>query len=490
MRKLGLALACLVATLALAGSAAGNVVIGVNDDAGKYEIGPSWFYPSLSATGMTVNTITLRWDDYQPYSVRPAEQEVIEQAIARAQANGITVALDLYPIRSQVFTGGGRCTPSTNPEACGNTQRIAEFASWAATVARMFPSVRDFVVMNECNQPLFLNPQWNTAGENQSAAICGRALAAVYDALKGVSRANFVWGIGLSPRGNDKPEAVSNSSTTPVTFLDALGKWYRAFVQKTGRTAPLMDGFDYHPYPVPQSLPFEQGYADAKSASVSNLSRIYQAFYLAFNGTPQRTIGQHAGGGLPVSLNETGVQTDSTGFVGYTGDEVSAGSGGVFGQFATEEFQSAWYVQMLDVVACDPNVRIVNIFHLIDEFDLAGWQSGLFFANQVPKKSAAAVKSWIVKTGGRCQGKVTTWTPALIEKAAPPDAEAKVAAAKKAAVKKATAQKAAAKKAAAKKAAAKKVAAKKAAAKKAAAKAKARAKARSAAQKKAAAQQA
>ncbi len=38
--------------------------------------------------------------------------------------------------------------------------------------------------MNECNQPLFLNPQWTSAGANQSAEICGRALAASYDALK------------------------------------------------------------------------------------------------------------------------------------------------------------------------------------------------------------------------------------------------------------------------------------------------------------------
>ena len=63
--------------------------------------------------------------------------------------------------------------------------------------------------MNECNQPLFVNPQWDTSGQNQSAAICGRALAAAYDALKGVSSGNFVWGVGLSPRGNDKPDAAT-----------------------------------------------------------------------------------------------------------------------------------------------------------------------------------------------------------------------------------------------------------------------------------------
>jgi hypothetical protein len=266
--------------------------------------------------------------------------------------------------------------------------------------------------MNECNQPLFVNPQWNTAGQNQSAAICGRALAAAYDALKSVSRDIHVWGIGLSPRGNDRPDAVNNSSTTPVTFLGALGEWWRAFVKKTGRTAPLMDGFDFHPYPVPQSQPFAKGYGDVRSASVSNLPRIYQAFFDAFNGTPQQTIGQQKGGGLRVSLNETGVQTDTLGKSGYSGSEVSSTSaGGVFGEWATEAYQATWYLQMLNLVACDPNVDVVNIFHLIDEANLTGWQSGLYFADQSPKRSAASVRDWIAKTGGGCQGKATSWTP-------------------------------------------------------------------------------
>jgi hypothetical protein len=119
--------------------------------------------------------------------------------------------------------------------------------------------------------------------------------------------------VGLSPRGNDNPTAASNSSTSPVTFLRALGTWFRAFAAKTGRTKPLMDGLDFHPYPIPQSQPFAQGYASPNDATVSNLPRIYQAFYDGFNGTPQPTIGQQAGGGLPLSLNEVGVQTDSTG---------------------------------------------------------------------------------------------------------------------------------------------------------------------------------
>src|SRR5262249_50136802 len=186
-------------------------------------------------------------------------------------------------------------------------------------------------------------------------------------------------------------------------------------------TKGLMDGFDFHPYPVPQTQPFAQGYADPKEASITNLSRIYQAFYDAFNGTPQKTIGQQAGGGLTMSLNETGIQTSSTSKTGYTGTEVSATSaGGVSGQYASEDYQADWYRQMLALLACDPNIQFVNIFHLVDEPALEGWQSGLYFADQTAKKSAQIVHDWIAQTGGRCIRTVHSWTPPGVGAFVPP----------------------------------------------------------------------
>jgi hypothetical protein len=373
--------------------------------------------PTMQADGLKMNALTIRWDDTQPTNLDPDLATYLTQVIASAQAAGVTVELDLYPLHSQAFTDGLKCAPSTDPLACGDTAKIQQFATWVASVAQTFPTVHQFIVMNECNQPLFVNPQWGTTGLNQSAAICGRALAAAYDALKAVSPSNFVWGVGLSPRGNDAPNAASNSSTTPVRFLGYLGAWFRAFAAKTNRKTPLMDGFDFHPYPVPQSLPFLTGYANVRDASVSNLARIYQAFYNGFTGTPQRTIGQQRGGGLPVSLNEMGIQTDASAQPGYTGTEVSANAaGGMVGQYATEAYQASYYKQMLGLLACDPNVRVINLFHLVDEPNLAGWQSGLYWVGTdgvpVAKQSAAVVSTWLGTTGGSCQGKMVPWRPA------------------------------------------------------------------------------
>jgi len=412
------AVACVGIVLAFAGTAAAGVSVGVNDDAGKDSSLVQWFYPTMGSEGLQGDTLTLRWDEGSPTTV--PDRAAVSQAIAAAKANGVTVELDLYPLHSQVFTDAAKCAPSSDPEGCGDTARIQQFAAWTAQVARMFPTVRQFFVMNECNQPLYVNPQWDTSGQNQSAEICGRALAAAYDALHTVKPANFVWGVGLSPRGNDDPNATSNSSTSPVSFLKDLGAWFKAFAEETGRTQPLMDGFDFHPYPVPQSLPFAAGYASPNNASVSNLPRIYQAFYDGFNGSPQRTIGQQAGGGLPVSVNEVGIQTASSGKPGYVGTEVSAtAAGGVIGQYATESYQSSWYVQMLNLIACDPNVRLVNIYHLIDEPSLAGWQSGLYYVDRSAKASAGAVHDWIATTAGNCQGALHPWTPAGVP-AGPP----------------------------------------------------------------------
>ena len=409
-----------VAFLALTAQSAGaHLIVGVNETAGYEASVPTWFFPTMRSEGLTVNALTLRWDNTQPTLINPSDQSAIQTDIQAAASAGVTVELDLYPLYSRSFTGGLSCAPSTNPQACGNTANIDAFAAWTAQVARTFPTVHQFIVMNECNQPLSISPQWNSAGKNQSAEICGRALAAAYTALRQVSPNNFVWGLGLSPRGNDNPNAVTNSSTSPVRFLADLGSWFKAYVKATHRTQPLMNGLDFHPYPIPQSIPLAVGYASPEDASVANLPRIYQAFYDGFAGTPQKTIGQQPGGGLPVSLNEMGIQTTETGVAGYGGVEVSANAAdAVEGATATQAYQAAYYAGMLKLLACDRNVRLVNIFHLVDEPNLAGWQSGLYEvpasagANPPAKLAAAAVQRQISSSGGNCQGQARSWRPA------------------------------------------------------------------------------
>src|SRR5262249_51974940 len=113
MRALLARLAAAGAALALAGPASAaslpwtGLEVGVNDDAGKLDTVSDWFYPTLAAEGLRVNTLTLTWDEYDPTAI-PA-QVPVANAIAAAEANGVTVELDLYPAHSQALTDGRRC---------------------------------------------------------------------------------------------------------------------------------------------------------------------------------------------------------------------------------------------------------------------------------------------------------------------------------------------------------------------------------------------
>ena len=396
MNKLTVALAASLAVFALGASTAStasadNITWGVNDDAGKYEKGVGPFWTTLLGVGLSSDTITLRWDETSASGFDGSEADFVAPALGAAQATGVKVTLDVYPRHSA---------------ALSNPANAARFATWVADLAKAYPYVREFVVMNECNTSLFANPQY-AGGKNVSAARCGAFLAAGYDALKAVDPGIFVWGLGLSPRGNPVPKNGKDTrATDPIDWLSFLGAWYR----QSGRTAPLMDGLDIHPYPIPQNLPFEKGYGDPTSFSVVNLPRVYQAFYAAFAGSGQKTVGP---GRLPVSLNEVGIQTVPPAALAgtYTGTE-NASSQGVDGKTGTPAYQATWYTKLVDFALCDADITKVNIFKLVDESALEGWQSGLFYQGYVPKPSAAAVKTEIAKTGGHCPtGAATYFSP-------------------------------------------------------------------------------
>ena len=371
-------------------AAADGVTWGVNDNAGLYEHGDGAFWDTLRALGLTTNTITLRFDETTADGLSDVDAEDLPDALAAAAAAGATVEFDVYPRHAAELA---------------DPRGPKRFAAFLTGLARAYPGVTQYVLMNECNQDMFVNPQ-SRGGRNLSAPRCGAFLAAGYDALKAVSPDIFVWGLGLSPRGN-RPGRYDHPSTDPIDWLAYLGQWYRG----SGRTAPLMDGLDLHPYPIPQSLPFATGYQDPRSFSVANLPRVYGAFYKAFVGTGQATVGLM--GRLPVQLNEVGIQTSTRGRPGYTGVETAATPlGGLRPPFDSERYQAQWYTRLVDFAECDADIRSVNLFKLVDETSLQGWQSGLFYRGWVPKRSAGAVKTEIGRVDGRCPaGRPQYWAP-------------------------------------------------------------------------------
>jgi hypothetical protein len=391
-----MALVVIALSLGVARAAADGVKFGVNDDEGMFQKGAGPFFSTLTGLGMHDNTVTVRWDETSPNGFEvldPATNvtllNFLPATVAAAGLAGVTLTFDVYPRHSQAAGDSATNAP--------------KFAAWLTQLAKTFPSVTHYVVMNECNQPLFVNPQYDASGNLLSAADCGEFLAAGYQALKAVNPANFVWGIGLSPHGA-KVDGQSHRDSSPFDFLSALGTWYKAS-KYNGQ--PIMDGLDLHPYPIPQSTPFAQGNSNAGGPAygVATLPLVYQAFYDAFNGTAQPTVGP---GRLPVSLNEVGIQTIPS-VAGYTGAETAGW--GIEGATGTEDYQAQWYKQMIDATQCDASITNVNIFKLLDQSDLGAWQSGLFQLGWVAKQSAQVVKSEIASVSSCPTGAAKLWAP-------------------------------------------------------------------------------
>jgi hypothetical protein len=378
MRILAVATALIVALLA--GASVGVAAdVGANDDSAKYQDdGGYTMYSEMAALGLKQTVIGVRFVPSE--SVVIQDKPLLDRAIAGAQKAGLRVVLAVYPYPPREIEAG-LSSPSV-------------FASYVGVLASIYPEVKHFVIGNEPNQPAFWRPQFDAAGRNASAPAFGPYLAAAYDTLKGVDPENTVIGIGLSPRGNDRPEAKNNISTSPVRFLRALGEWYR----RSGRAEPLMDAFSFHPYPNEATDPLERGYAWPNAGFV-NLDRMKQALWDAFHGTAQPTTAE----GLKLHLDEIGWQVDTGGRQGYRGlENVSV----------TDEItQAAIYGQVIREAACDPDVASLSFFGYRDDGLRTGFQAGLARADGTARPSAASVQSAIA--AGECAGTLHAWAPGV-----------------------------------------------------------------------------
>jgi hypothetical protein len=371
------AVAALAATLACAGAAGAD--IGVNDDSAKYGKDPDWFFTTARSVGLKQVVISVRYLPRDPTTIQ--DRRYVDRAVAAATERGVRVVFAVYP-----YPPGELQTIGVNPHA---------FGLYVTKLATTYPMVRQFVIGNEPNQPAFFRPQFRH-GRNLSAARTGSMLAWAYDALKLVDPAITVVGVGLSPRGNDNPAAKSNRSTSPVRYIHALGRWYRA----TGRTRPIMDGFSFHPYPNLHTDPLARGYP-WPNVGLANLDRIKQALWDAFAGTAQPTTQE----GLNLYLDEVGWQVDTRGRNGYTGRENV--------RVTTEARQAGIYSDVIRLAACDPDIAQVNFFGLDDDAERGtGWQAALHWADGTPRLAAQAVRDRIWETEQHgCSAPQAAWAP-------------------------------------------------------------------------------
>jgi hypothetical protein len=376
------------AVLAVAGGAtAGSLRVGVSDDSPKFEPCGDIFWQSMNDVGFRELRLTVQWTGGTviPYSSN------VQAAVDCALLNNVTPVLALYPER---------------PAAIGsNDSAQTAFATFVSLVGTAFPRVQNFIIGNEPNVNRFWQPQF-VNGQDAAATDYEHTLAKSYDALKRARPDSIVWGPAISSRGNDNAHAVANQGHSPVRFISEMGVAYRA----SERTKPLFDEFDMHPYPPNVNTDPYTKQSQWPNAGAANLDRIKQALWDAFNGTAQPTPTEQssgrrtqsarvAGNGLPINLDEVGTQTDIQGS-GYTDSPDNV-------PLVTQAQQARYYTDLMEMAACDPDVKSLLFFPLIDNTDVAhGFQSGVVFADGTHKAAYGAVKDKIASSHGACQGGV------------------------------------------------------------------------------------
>jgi hypothetical protein len=360
--------ALLTAVLALAPSAhAGGpgLVIGSTEDSVRSPLlAVSKAQMNLIAlAGFDAVRITQIWSPGET-GVTAADQTILHNVTSAATLDAMQVLVSVLPY-------GSATTPLTDTEQ-------ADFAAYAASVARAAPSVRIVIVGNEPNLNRYWLPQFNDDGSDAAAPAYESLLARTYDALKAESPSLTVLGGAVSPRGGDV--AGIRPTHSPTVFIRDLGAAYRA----SGRTTPIMDGFAFHPYEDNSSVaPAAGTHPNTTTIALADYGKLVAVLGEAFDGTAQ------AGSTLPIYYDEFGVESvipaDKASH--YTGTEPATTKP------VSEATQAAYYRQAIELAFCQPTVKALFLFHAFDEPALAGWQSGLYYADGTPKSSLAAVRA-------------------------------------------------------------------------------------------------
>jgi hypothetical protein len=392
MSKVSAVFACAFACagLLVAAASASNPSVGFAEDATKYASdGGASLFAEMNKLGTTTNRVAVFWDASNPAAI--SDQVFLDRMIPVAQKYNVQVVFAIYPLKATM-------APVT-PEA------VTSFCDYTVKVMGRYPYVRKVIIGNEPNQPRFWQPVWN-GNKPASPAAMEAVLASCYDKLKAFDSSLDVIGVGLSPRGNDRPPPANNASISPVRWIKALGDAYRA----SGRTTPLFDQWGWHCYPNANSDELETGYPWPATGCV-NAARVKLALWDAFHGTGQPVLPGYLpattgstlyGNTSRMFVDETGWQVDTSNRPGYVNSENVP--------VIDESKQAQIYEKLVRLADCEPTLSAFHIFHEIDEADRGGFQSGVLRVTGEERPSAVdpagSVQHAIAADKGECSGGV------------------------------------------------------------------------------------
>jgi hypothetical protein len=390
LRLLAAALAAAVLLPAVA-QASTSMETGIADDAALlYEPSDARAASAVAAwaaLGIDDVRIFVQWQSIAPAIgdvTAPAGFNSADPGSAGYQWSRVDRAVDLVSAAGMrpmlVVTGPGPLWASQVP-ARHNIRykpRPDLFGQFARAVALRYAGAVDrYIIWNEPNLPLWLQPQNTCTGGHcvpYAPHLYRQLVRAAYPALKTVDPTATVLFGALAPRGESSVK--QNAKTRPLAFIRSMG--CVKVTLKRDRSGPCAafkpltaDGFAYHPHAVFRAPDDPQPNLD--EASLADTPRLERTLDLT----------QRAGGFTKAGGGKFGVYFTEWGYETRPPDTLRG---------VRLSQQSRWLQQGAYIAYKDSRVKLLTQYEWRDEplrvagvNKYASWQSGLRFVNDKPK---------------------------------------------------------------------------------------------------------
>jgi hypothetical protein len=347
--------------------------VGADEDALLW--GNSQQISSVARTlGLRAVDLTLQWKPGQT-QVPAADQSALQR-----------LAFDAWGIRIVVRVWGRAADAPRMAEA------RTQYCSFVADLLRDNPEIDDVAIWNDPNDGLFWNPQFGPAGQSVAPADYEALLAACYDSAHAVRTNANVISMAVS-KSSDTPGAFTLAWHPPAVWFSKLGAAYRA----SHRTTPIFDTLGYIPHPPSSAERPWTKHPGASAIALGDYPTLMQVLGTSFGGTSQPVPGQ---GSTRIWYFDQGYQTvPDQGRSGFSGNETDPSPLPSWSPSESTDQgtgpgldQPVQLADAIRVAYCQPAVGAYFNFHLYDEGDLAGWQSGVFRPDGQPKAAYQALR--------------------------------------------------------------------------------------------------